>query len=99
MPFGLLKYGLARPYPANHYFTPAAAELKKHYDVVIIGAGDHATITLTRGCGVDMRTHKLAEREIAQTSLARMNAITLHNDLTSTPCFFIRSDLSSTEYL
>ena len=38
MPFGLLKYGLSSDYPAKHHFTPAT-ELKKHYDVVIIGGG------------------------------------------------------------
>ncbi len=43
MPLALLKLGLARKYPARHQFTPAAAELKKHYDVVIIGAGGHGT--------------------------------------------------------
>ena len=42
MPFGLLKYGLSKEYPAQHHFTPAT-ELKKHYDVVIIGAGGHGT--------------------------------------------------------
>jgi sarcosine oxidase subunit beta len=42
MPFGLLKYGLSAEYPAQHHFTPAT-ELKKHYDVVIIGAGGHGT--------------------------------------------------------
>ena len=40
MPFGLLKYGLNSKYPAKHHFTPAT-ELKKHYDVVIIGGGGH----------------------------------------------------------
>jgi sarcosine oxidase subunit beta len=42
MPFGLLKYGLKKQYPAKHHFTPAT-QLKKHYDVVIIGAGGHGT--------------------------------------------------------
>nr|WP_315981740.1 FAD-dependent oxidoreductase [Aliamphritea spongicola] len=41
MPFGLLKYGLSKEYPAQHHFTPSSTELKKHYDVVIIGAGGH----------------------------------------------------------
>ena len=40
MPFGLLKYGLSKNYPAKHHFTPAK-ELKKHYDVIIIGGGVH----------------------------------------------------------
>ncbi len=41
MPFGLLKYGLGKDYPAQHHFTPSDTTLKKHYDVVIIGAGGH----------------------------------------------------------
>ena len=40
MPFGLLKFGLSKDYPAKHQFTPAT-DLKRHYDVVIIGAGGH----------------------------------------------------------
>lgn len=40
MPIGLLKFGLRKQYPAKHQFTPQT-ELKKHYDVVIIGAGGH----------------------------------------------------------
>jgi len=43
MPFGLLKFGLSRNYPVRHQFTPANTELKKRYDVVIIGAGGHGT--------------------------------------------------------
>jgi sarcosine oxidase subunit beta len=40
MPFGLLKYGLGRGYPARRQF-PAARDLKPSYDVVIIGGGGH----------------------------------------------------------
>ena len=40
MPLGLLKYGFRSKYPAKHHFTPAK-DLKKHYDVVIIGGGGH----------------------------------------------------------
>ena len=42
MPFGLLKYGLSQKHAGGHHFTPTQ-ELKKHYDVVIIGAGGHGT--------------------------------------------------------
>ncbi|MEC8822206.1 MAG: sarcosine oxidase subunit beta, partial [Pseudomonadota bacterium] len=42
MPFGLLKYGLRKRYPAQHHFTPSK-KLKQHYDVVIIGAGGHGS--------------------------------------------------------
>ena len=40
MPFGLLKYGLSRKYPAWRQFPPRP-DLKSSYDVVIIGGGGH----------------------------------------------------------
>ena len=54
MPFGLLKYGLGRRYPARRYL-PAATELKGSYDVVIVGAGGHglaAAYYLARDHGI-----------------------------------------------
>jgi len=36
---------------------------------------------------------------VAQTSLARVNAIILRNDLATTTCLFILSDVSFAEYL
>ncbi len=44
MPFGLLKYGLARTYPAWRQFPPRP-ELKPRYDVVIVGGGGHGLAT------------------------------------------------------
>ena len=40
MALGLLKFGLRKEYRATRHFT-AVKPLKKHYDVVIIGAGGH----------------------------------------------------------
>jgi sarcosine oxidase subunit beta len=44
MPFGLLKYGLSRKYPAWRQFSPRP-QLKSSYDVVIIGGGGHGLAT------------------------------------------------------
>lgn len=44
MPFALLKYGLSHDYPAQQDL-PAPRELKKRYDVVIIGGGGHGLAT------------------------------------------------------
>ncbi len=44
MPFGLLKYGFSRKYPAWRQFPPRP-DLKSSYDVVIIGGGGHGLAT------------------------------------------------------
>jgi sarcosine oxidase, subunit beta len=54
MPLGLLRYGLARRYPARRFF-PEPRDLKPSYDVVIIGGGGHglaAAYYLARDHGV-----------------------------------------------
>ena len=40
MPFGLLRYGLSRRYPAERHIPPRP-DLRHRYDVVIIGGGGH----------------------------------------------------------
>ena len=44
MPWGLLKYGVASKYPARRDI-PAHCNLKKSYDIVIIGGGGHGLST------------------------------------------------------
>ena len=54
MPFGLLRYGLGRRYPARRDI-PVRPELKPSYDVVIIGGGGHGLATayyLARDWGI-----------------------------------------------
>lgn len=44
MPLALLNYGFRRKYPAKRHF-PAARDLRRSYDVVIIGGGGHGLAT------------------------------------------------------
>jgi sarcosine oxidase subunit gamma len=50
-------------------------------------------------CGVDLRTHKFTSGDIAQTSVAKTNAVVIRHDLGSTPVFYILSDISGVEFL
>ena len=50
-------------------------------------------------CAVDLRSHKFANGEIAQTSVAKANSSVIRNDLGSTHCFYILTDVSSAEFL
>ncbi len=83
MPFGLLKYGLRRNYPARRQFPPAR-DLRRSYDVVIIGAGGHglaAAYYLARDYGItDVAV--LDKGYLAGGNTARNTAIIRSNYLT-----------------
>jgi sarcosine oxidase subunit gamma len=62
-------------------------------------SGAHAAEMFAKVCGVDLRPHKFADRAIAQTSLARMNAIICRGDLGATLAYDVVFDLASAVYL
>jgi len=62
--------------------------------------GEHAAQTLAKVCAVDLRLHKFAQGDVAQTSVARVNAIVIRCDLDKdAPCFYLLCDVSFTEFL
>lgn len=54
---------------------------------------------LAKICGVDMRAHKFVDGSVAQTSLARINAVIVRNELGATGAFYILADSASADYL
>tara|TARA_Y100001960_G_scaffold305925_1_gene360580 strand:+ start:347 stop:1588 length:1242 start_codon:yes stop_codon:yes gene_type:complete len=83
MPFGLLKYGLRRRYPARRD-VPVATELKPSYDVVIIGGGGHglaAAYYLAENHGIT-NVAVLEKGYLAGGNTARNTAIIRSNYLT-----------------
>ena len=61
--------------------------------------GTKASEMFSKICGVDLRTHKFAQGDIAQTSVAKTNAVVIRNDLGGIPGFYILSDISGVEFL
>lgn len=83
MPFGLLKYGLSRKYPAERHF-PARKELKSSYDIVIVGAGGHglaAAYYLAKDYGIT-NVAVIDKGYLAGGNTARNTAIIRSNYLT-----------------
>jgi sarcosine oxidase, subunit gamma len=61
--------------------------------------GKCASEMLAKVCGVDLRADKFDDGRIAQTSLARINAVVVRNDLGATPAFYLLADSASADYL
>ncbi|MCY4114434.1 MAG: sarcosine oxidase [Chloroflexi bacterium] len=60
--------------------------------------GASAADCLAKGCGVDMRQSAFPSGSVAQTSLARLNAVIVRVDLGETPLFHLLGDSASGEY-
>lgn len=61
--------------------------------------GEHAAAMFAKVCGVDLRPHQFAQDRIAQTSLARMNAIIMRAERGGTLAYDVVFDLASAVYL
>ncbi|MFQ5984538.1 MAG: sarcosine oxidase [Alphaproteobacteria bacterium] len=62
-------------------------------------SGRHAAAMFAKVCGVDLRPHKFPEGGVAQTSLARMNAIIVRHDVGGTLAFDVLADSASAAYV
>jgi sarcosine oxidase subunit beta len=94
MPLGLLKYGLRSDYPAKHHFSESA-ELKDHYDVVIIGAGGHGAAIayyLARYHGIT-NVAVLDKAYLGGGNTARNTAVIRSNYLTEDSVRFYRESV------
>ena len=61
--------------------------------------GNQTAEMFSKICSVDLRAHKFANGEVAQTSVAKANSIVIRHDLGSTHSFYILTDVSTAEFL
>lgn len=61
--------------------------------------GAAAAAMFAKLCAVDVRVTKFAELDIAQTSVARLNAIVVRDDLGGVSAYHLLADSASAEYL
>ena len=83
--------------------------LKNHSDVYYLPrrdshacfmvCGEYSAQLFSKLCAVDLRYHKFSDMSVAQTVVARVNAIIVRRDLTDTPGYFVLTDSSLAEYL
>ncbi|CAA6605439.1 Sarcosine oxidase, gamma subunit (fragment) [Rhodospirillaceae bacterium LM-1] len=70
-----------------------------HSHAWIVISGDAAPKMMAKICGVDLRAHKFAQGRIAQTSVARLNAIVIADRIRGRLGFHLLSDISTSQYL
>ena len=72
---------------------------RRHSSAWFRVTGEHSSEMFAKICGVDMRLEKFPNGSIAQTSMARMNAIGIRDDIGATPEFHLVFDSASADYL
>lgn len=60
--------------------------------------GSKTAATLAKLCGVDLRANAFDNLQVAQTSVARLNAIVVRDDVADIPAFHLLADSASAEY-
>lgn len=73
--------------------------IRRHSHCWFALTGEHAAATFAKLCGVDLRPAAFSNRQVAQTSVARVSAIICRADISAGRCFYILSDVSAAEYL
>ena len=61
--------------------------------------GEHAATMFAKLCGVDLRPAKFPNHAVAQTSVARLSAIVIRDDLGAVPAFHLLGDSASARYM
>jgi sarcosine oxidase subunit gamma len=64
-----------------------------------VAVGEDAHKMFAKLCAVDLAPDRFADGQIAQTSVARLSAIVVRNDLKDALSFFLLADSASAEYL
>jgi len=62
-------------------------------------AGARADAMFAKLCGVDLRPHRFPDGAVAQTSVARLSAIAIRDDLGAALSYHLLCDSASVEYL
>ena len=72
---------------------------RRHSHFWFLVSGERAPAMFAKVCGVDLRPGKFADGRIAQTSLARMNAVVIRDDRGGCLAFHLLGDSASATYL
>ena len=87
-------WGKEKPRKPCGYPMPRA---DSHAWFAVVGA--ESPTMFSKICGVDLRGHRFPDLAIAQTSVAKMNAIVIREDRGGVPGFHLLADSASAEYL
>lgn len=64
-----------------------------------IVCGEHAVAMLAKLCAVDLRGHRFADYQIAQTSVARLSSVIIREYRHGVPAYHLLADSASAEYM